>query len=86
MNAALIFYSFMDPLNRQTRAARLMEYCEEIYPEILNDYIHIMESHPNDIDRMVMNVRRDMDLMDLCSFTNCVKVRRHYRNRVFDEP
>ena len=81
MISSLIFYSTIDPINNETHKEEFMKYCNDVYPEILNDYIHIMDHHQNDISGISQTIKRDIQLMNECDVQNCMALRRHYRNR-----
>ena len=80
--SALTFYSTIDPINNKKHESKFMEYCNEIYPELLDDYVHIMDNHQNDIEQVLKSrIRSDTELMHHCNIQNCVAISRHYRDR-----
>ena len=77
MISALIFYSTIDPLNNPKHASKLVEYCQEIYPELLDDYIHIMDKHQN-MHGISNTIKQDLSLVNDCNISNCQLLRRHF--------
>ena len=57
-----------------------MEYCNETYPQLLDDYIHIMINHQHDIEQ-VLKSNIDLCLMNECNINNCIGISRHFRDR-----
>ena len=81
MISGLIFYSTINPISNPKHESKFMEYCAETYPELLNDYIHIMDNHQNDMDKVAQVMKTDFDLMNDCMLQNCQMVMRHYRDK-----
>ena len=83
MISALIFYSTINPSKIERDESQFMEYCNKTYPELLNDYIHIMDKHQNDIHQINGRIRTDLHLMTECheNYQNCALLLRHYRDR-----
>eukprot|EP01084_Bolivina_argentea_P292546 502964_1 len=71
---------YYQTLNIDTDKDKLIIFCEEIYPHILNDFTHVISKHPNTLDRMYDFAINYRDL-DPCNAQNCLKERRHNRNR-----
>ena len=86
MRSALIFYSTIDPINNTKHAQKLLQYVRCSYVEILNDYIHIMEHHQNNIDQIQEKMKIDIYLMEKCDIEKCMKSVRHYRDRDTSRP
>ena len=82
MTSALILYSTIDPTNTK-HESKLMSFCDGIYPELMDDYIHIMEQHQHDVDRISDRIKTDLDLMTEChnDYKNCALLSRQYRNK-----
>ena len=78
---ALIYYSTIDPIKDKKHRDQFTEYYKETYPDIHNDYIHIMGKHYNDIDKISDLMIQDFELMSECSIRNCKLLSRHYRDR-----
>ena len=97
MISALIFYSTIDPINDKKDEAKFMEYFLVTYPEVLDDYTHIMTEHQDDIheihQKMIQykstpslslwdsNTSNDLQLIQDCNIQNCMAIRRHFRDR-----
>ena len=83
MISALIFYSTINPLNNTKHESKFIQFCNETYSELLDDYIHVMDKHQNDIDQINDRMKTDLDLMREChtEYKNCALLLRHYRNR-----
>ena len=86
MVSALVFYSTINPADNKKHGFKFMEYCNEIYPELLDDYIHIMDKHQNDVDQINDRIKTDLNLMPECykEYQNCALLSRHYRDRMKD--
>ena len=83
--SALIFYSTTDPINNKKHESKFMEYFNEIYPELLDDYIHIMDHHQYDMEQVLKVLKSDMELLSECNINNCVAIKRHFRDRERDK-
>ena len=81
---ALIYYSTIEPIKFEKHRDKFTKYYKETYPEILHDYIHIMDKHYNDIDKISDLMIQDFKLMAKCNIRNCKLLGRHYRDR--DQP
>ena len=75
---ALIFYSTIKPMYDDKHRKKFMQYFTEEYEEALEDYVHIMDHHQNDIESC--NKLMDLKLMAKCEIENCVFIRRRYRD------
>eukprot|EP01084_Bolivina_argentea_P082320 149053_1 len=51
---------------KQTDKDKFMKYIIEIYHQFLDDYIHIMDKHNNDIEEISESMVRDFSLMNTC--------------------
>ena len=60
MISALIFYSSIDPINNKSHESKFMEYAHIIYPELLDDYIHIMDYHQYDMEQVLIVLESDI--------------------------
>ena len=52
----------------------IMEYCSNTYSGLLNDFIHIMDKHRNDVDQIRETMKEDFRLMNDCNIKNCIMV------------
>ena len=81
VTSALIFYSTIDPINNKKHESKLMEYCHDYYAQLLDDHIHIMDHHQDDIELVLNASQSDMELMKKCDIYNCPAITRHFRDR-----
>ena len=80
---ALRFYQSLDMKNTESNA-RLMQYCNEEYPSMLNDYIHLITKHNEHLEAIHESVTSYEDLQD-CDVSDCKFIERHHRNRNSDK-
>eukprot|EP01084_Bolivina_argentea_P276966 472698_1 len=75
-----LIFTFKDS-DEYTDKDKFIKYTNKEYPHLLNDYIHIMEKHYNDIDNISSLMLHDFGLMNPCDASNCLLLFRHFRDR-----
>eukprot|EP01084_Bolivina_argentea_P008581 16048_1 len=68
-------------IKQKTDKDKFIKYITETYTQFLNDYIHIMDKHNNDIEEISESMVRDFSLMNTCDIKNCSLLRNHFRDR-----
>ena len=76
---ALRFYQSLDSDNIESND-KLMQYCTEKCPSMLNDYIHLITEHNEHLEAIHESLRKYDDLQE-CNITTCKFVVHHHRNR-----
>eukprot|EP01084_Bolivina_argentea_P282869 484321_1 len=64
---------------KNTKQESFDEYCDETYPNILNDYIHFILCHSNQIEEINKSILHNND-SDHCNITECGVFNRHYND------
>ena len=75
----LKYYLSLDELTNSVNQKQLSQYCSEEYCSLLNDYIHVMRDHSDDLDEIYAFMSEDCNLH--CNVNECALLRRHHRNR-----
>eukprot|EP01084_Bolivina_argentea_P132446 233729_1 len=71
----LKYYYKLDVVNSQDDRDKLVKYCTTSHEYFLDDYIHLIKDHSNDIDEI-----RQYDDNE-CNIRNCLLLKRQYRYR-----
>eukprot|EP01084_Bolivina_argentea_P147917 258728_1 len=79
----LKYYQTLNFINTNDQQ-KIVIFGQQIYPLLLDDYIHIITSHDNDLSQ-ILNYMITKKGMPLCDFFNCTLGRRHFRDRQIDQ-
>ena len=77
---ALQYYESLDIANNSTNVSKLTEFASKTYPLLLDDFIHIITIHNDDIDD-IQNSMLSSFKFDTCNIKTCLLSQRHNRNR-----
>eukprot|EP01084_Bolivina_argentea_P267009 453109_1 len=75
---AVKYYSTLNIINNTDDCNIFIELCNGIYHNFLNDYIHFMNCHPNQIEGVYKTIANSDNFID-CSMSKCDSIGRHYR-------
>eukprot|EP01084_Bolivina_argentea_P012780 23922_1 len=78
--SALTYYSSLN-LDTQNDQDKLFKYCTKTHQSFLNDSIHMIRNHNQDIHQICDMLHRQLTK---CDMKNCLLLQRHYRNRRHD--
>eukprot|EP01084_Bolivina_argentea_P071675 130243_1 len=71
----MIYYQSLD-LKVKTQRHSLVKYCKEQHLSLLDDYIHIVTKHNNNIENIWNLMKSQFDINE-CNFSNCLFANRH---------
>eukprot|EP01084_Bolivina_argentea_P222840 377148_1 len=82
ISVALIYYSSTYASNDSdtTKSDKLMEFCKKTYPSLLDDYIHLVSKHSNQLEEIIDAFQKHHNHAK-CKVEQCKLTIRHYRNR-----
>eukprot|EP01084_Bolivina_argentea_P051593 94925_1 len=81
--ASLKYYSSLNILNKKKDRNKLVKYCTTANNPVLDNYIHLINIHNNDIEQIYNLVQNDRNMIS-CDGHNCLLLQRHHRNRHYD--
>ncbi len=83
---ALQYYDTLDVENNENDKDKLINFSENIYKGLLNDFIHFIEYHNDSIQlEQVSNILQKAYNFKTCDVTKCGKAIRHNRDKTHDE-
>lgn len=80
----LKFYQSLDIMHSDDDKNKMMHFFKNKYKSTLNDYIHIVTEHSDDLECIFNLIISDYNL-NCCNFIGCSMLRRHHRDRTKDE-
>ena len=75
---ALRYYQSLD-LNNDNMD-KLMYFCDTVYPHLVSDYQHILQTHGDQLEEINKQIIQHKDFGD-CNHSQCKLIRRHCRTR-----
>eukprot|EP01084_Bolivina_argentea_P234777 395229_1 len=76
---ALKYYQSSDVVNNSNHSEDLVKFCQIEYPYLLNDYIHLVTQHIDDLENITHQIKKTNSIRP-CG-TDCVMLQRHYNRR-----
>eukprot|EP01084_Bolivina_argentea_P186755 321814_1 len=78
---ALKYFSTISDFEKDETKDNFVKYCQEIYPEMLNDHIHILTVHNSygDLDIIYKSLLEEYEFSE-CNVENCLLSLRYYNN------
>eukprot|EP01084_Bolivina_argentea_P269892 458814_1 len=80
VDAGLKYYQSLN-LDAETHQQNMMEYFNEKYKHFLDDYIHILLKHNDEIGYIYNTIISNQKQNNICDLAKCSSAKRHYRDR-----
>eukprot|EP01083_Nonionella_stella_P303840 1053224_1 len=78
--AALNHYLSLNLIHNESDRVALVEYCTETHQSLLDDFIHIIETHNDELQDIAKLMMAEHQFRP-CNIKNCLLLVRHYRDR-----
>eukprot|EP01084_Bolivina_argentea_P074984 135993_1 len=74
------YYHTLNITNNQKHQNKLVKFCKETYKCLLDDYIHLITKHNNDLDQIFTIMTSEFNI-NFCNLFSCTSTINHHRNR-----
>ncbi len=78
--SSLNYYKSLNIIENKKDSNKFLNYCCNIYNNLLNDFIHLIINHNNINDLKIIN-----KMVPICHFKKCKYSYRHYNRKIFNK-